>query len=138
MYRLHMHVSVPDMDEATRFYSNLFAAPPTTVVDGYVKWLLDDPAVNFAVSLNTSDDRTGLDHVGIQADTEDEFAALDQRLQSGDARADVEGRVHCCYAISDKTSIVDPAGLLWETYVTHGKSEHWVTRPVEPDDGPCA
>ena len=133
MYRVHMHVSVPDMDEAIRFYGNLFNAPPTAVRDDYAKWFLDDPGINFAVSLNTSPDRTGLDHVGIQADTRDEFAALDQRLQENEPDADVEGCVHCCYAVSDKTSVVDPAGLVWETYVTHSDSEHWETIPVEPD-----
>ena len=50
MKRLHVHVSVDDLAQSTRFYSTLFAAEPTVVKDDYVKWMLDDPRVNFAIS----------------------------------------------------------------------------------------
>ena len=50
MKRLHVHVSVDDLAQSTRFYSTLFAAEPTVVKDDYVKWMLDDPRVNFATA----------------------------------------------------------------------------------------
>jgi len=50
MKRLHVHVSVDDLAQSTWFYSTLFAADPTVVKDDYVKWMLDDPRVNFAIS----------------------------------------------------------------------------------------
>ena len=50
MKRLHVHVSVDDLAQSTRFYATLFAAEPTVVKDDYVKWMLDDPRVNFAIS----------------------------------------------------------------------------------------
>ena len=50
MKRLHVHVSVDDLEQSRRFYSTLFAAEPTVVKDDYVKWMLDDPRVNFAIS----------------------------------------------------------------------------------------
>ena len=43
MKRLHVHVSVADLDESVRFYSTLFAADPTVQKDDYAKWMLDDP-----------------------------------------------------------------------------------------------
>jgi hypothetical protein len=49
MKRLHVHVAVEDLAQSTRFYSTLFAAEPTVVKDDYVKWMLEDPRVNFAI-----------------------------------------------------------------------------------------
>jgi catechol 2,3-dioxygenase-like lactoylglutathione lyase family enzyme len=132
MYRLHIHVSVPELDEAIEFYSALFAASPTSIKDGYAKWMVDDPGLNFAVSVNSSAGRTGLHHVGIQAETEEEFHALAQRLLETKRHTVDEHHVHCCYAIGDKSTVVDPAGLEWETFITHGESPHWATRQVEP------
>ncbi len=110
----------------------MFAVSPTSIKDGYAKWILDDPSVNFAVSVSSSEERTGLDHVGIQAETEAEFHALGQRLRETKCNIVDEHKVHCCYAIGDKSTVVDPAGLEWETFLTHGESPHWATTYVEP------
>jgi predicted enzyme related to lactoylglutathione lyase len=37
MKRLHLHVSVPSIDEAVAFYSTLFDAPPSVVKADYAK-----------------------------------------------------------------------------------------------------
>ena len=50
MKRLHVHVSVRDLAESVRFYSQLFAAEPAVRKSDYAKWLLEDPRVNFAIS----------------------------------------------------------------------------------------
>ena len=120
MYRLHIHVSVPELDEAIRFYSALFAVSPTSIKDGYAKWMLDDPSVNFAVSVSSSEERTGLGHVGIQAETEEEFHALGLRLRETKCNIVDEHKVHCCYAIGDKSTVVDPAGLEWDRFKLRG------------------
>jgi catechol 2,3-dioxygenase-like lactoylglutathione lyase family enzyme len=67
MKRLHVHVSVADLAESVRFYSALFAAPPSVAKPDYAKWMLEDPRVNFAVS--TRGRPGGLDHLGIQVET---------------------------------------------------------------------
>jgi catechol 2,3-dioxygenase-like lactoylglutathione lyase family enzyme len=138
MFRLHVHVSVPDLQDAIAFYSDLFSSTPTSVKEGYAKWMLDDPQLNFAVSVSSSPERTGLDHLGLQAETDEEFHALGQRLsRTGRVTVD-EPNVHCCYAIGDKSTVVDPAGLEWETFRTRGTSPHWTTRPVEPGENVSA
>src|SRR5229473_2879162 len=79
MKRLHVHVSIDDLAQSTRFYSTLFAAEPTVVKDDYVKWMLDDPRVNFAIS--TRPGRTaGISHLGVQAEDETELAEVFGRL----------------------------------------------------------
>jgi catechol 2,3-dioxygenase-like lactoylglutathione lyase family enzyme len=121
MKRLHVHVSVDDLAQSTRFYSTLFAAEPTVVKDDYVKWMLEDPRVNFAIS--TRPGRTaGISHLGIQAEDEAELAEVYDRLARAE-RPIVEAKATtCCYAQSDKQWIADPQGVPWETFLTYGES----------------
>ena len=49
MKRMHVHVSVANIENAVGFYSALFATKPTVVKDDYAKWMLDDPRMNFAI-----------------------------------------------------------------------------------------
>ena len=79
MSRLHVHISVDDIDQNIRFYSALFGTHPSVTKDDYAKWDLQEPAVNFAISKRGA--ATGLDHVGIQADNDDELNAIQSRLE---------------------------------------------------------
>jgi hypothetical protein len=63
MKRFHIHVAVADLTASIDFYSALFAAKQTVVKEGYAKWMLDDPHVNFAISHRGA--TPGLDHLGV-------------------------------------------------------------------------
>lgn len=120
MKRLHLHVSVPSIDEAVAFYSTLFDTPPSVVKADYAKWMLDDPRVNLAISSRAH--ATGVDHVGVQVDSPDELAELASRLKAaGETTFDQEATT-CCYAKSDKSWVTDTAGVRWETFFTHGEA----------------
>jgi hypothetical protein len=82
--------------------------------------MLDDPRVNFAIS--TRSGASGLDHLGIQVETETELAEVYGRLQAADRPVLVEGATTCCYARSEKSWIADPEGLSWEAFLTTGES----------------
>ena len=120
MKRLHLHVSVPDLDQSIRFYATLFGAEPSVVKGDYAKWMLDDPRVNFAIS--TRDRAPGLDHVGIQTETSGELLELAGRLKAAGTETFDEDATTCCYAQSDKSWVSDPAGLRWETFFTFGEA----------------
>src|SRR5271165_3668415 len=121
MKRLHVHLSVDDLAQSTRFYSTLFAAAPTVVKDDYVKWILDDPRVNFAISTGAGR-AAGISHLGIQAEDETELAEVFDRLSQAE-RPIVEAKnATCCYVKSDKQWIADPQGVPWETFFTYGES----------------
>ena len=120
MKRLHLHVSVPDLDQSIQFYETLFGAAPSVVKDDYAKWMLDDPRVNFAISQRER--AAGLDHVGIQVDSNAELAELAGRLKAAGAQTFDEEATTCCYAQSDKSWVADPAGLRWETFYTFGEA----------------
>lgn len=120
MKRLHVHVSVVDLDESVRFYSTLFAADPTVRKEDYAKWMIDDPRVNFAIS--ERDKSTGIRHLGIQVETDVELAEVFARLEHAHRPVLNEGQTTCCYAKSEKSWIEDPQGVQWETFLTTGES----------------
>jgi catechol 2,3-dioxygenase-like lactoylglutathione lyase family enzyme len=119
--RLHVHVAVDDLNRSIGFYSTLFAARPSVLKDDYAKWMLDDPKVNFAIS--TRNGRTdGVDHLGIQVETDGELRELASRLKAaGETTADQEATT-CCYAKSNKSWVNDPSGIRWETFFTFGET----------------
>ncbi|HMO41729.1 MAG TPA: ArsI/CadI family heavy metal resistance metalloenzyme [Phenylobacterium sp.] len=120
MKRLHVHVSVEDLERSRQFYTTLFGASPSVVKDDYAKWQLDDPKVNFAISARGG--APGVDHLGIQVDEGDELVQLAGRLKAaGETTFDQEAAT-CCYARSDKSWVSDPSGLRWETFHTFGEA----------------
>lgn len=128
MKRLHVHVGVDDLARSIRFYSTLFAADPTVVKDDYAKWMLDDPRVNFAISADKHA-RKGVEHLGIQVESEEELSEVFGRLQAADRPVLDEGRTSCCYAKSDKSWISDPDGLAWEAFLTIGEAATYGESP---------
>ena len=121
MKRLHVHVSVGDLGRSIGFYSTLFGAEPSVVKGDYAKWMLEDPRVNFAISSGEGRAR-GIEHLGIQAENEEELAQVYTRLAAADRPVLEEGATTCCYAKSQKSWISDPDGLVWEAFHTTGES----------------
>jgi catechol 2,3-dioxygenase-like lactoylglutathione lyase family enzyme len=120
MKRLHVHVGVNDLDRSIQFYSTLFAAEPTVRKPDYAKWMLEDPRVNFAISLRGGSG--GVRHLGIQVENAEELQDVYARLKQADGPTFEEGKTTCCYAKSEKTWISDPQGVSWETFLTTGES----------------
>ncbi len=125
MKRLHVHVAVDDLDRSIGFYSTLFAAAPSVTKPDYAKWMLDDPRVNFAISMRGT--ASGVEHLGIQVEDAGELAEVYGRLANADAPVVEEGRTTCCYAKSEKSWITDPQGVVWETFLTEGESTSYGT-----------
>lgn len=125
MKRMHVHVSVDNIDNAVGFYSALFAAKPSVVKSDYAKWMLDDPRVNFAISSRGSN--PGLDHLGIQVDSDGELQDVSARLHEAGQNVVEQGKTTCCYARSEKSWVDDPAGISWETFLTTGESTNYGT-----------
>jgi catechol 2,3-dioxygenase-like lactoylglutathione lyase family enzyme len=121
MKRLHVHVGVTDLEQSIGFYSTLFAAGPIVRKTDYAKWMLDDPRVNFAISVRGAES-TGVRHLGIQVEDQAELTDVFARLEKADAPKFEEGATTCRYAKSVKTWISDPQGVAWETFLTTGES----------------
>ena len=131
MNRFHVHLNVADLSASIRFYNELFAMPPAVQKADYAKWMLDDPRINFAISHTGR--APGIDHLGLQVDSSDEFSALGQRLDAAGGTVVPEEAAVCCYAQADKLWTADPQGTRWETFHTFGEA----TTYYDPDVG-CA
>jgi lactoylglutathione lyase len=118
MKRFHVHVAVEDLAASIRFYSTLFGAGPAVVKDDYAKWMLDDPRVNFAISSRGG--KVGVNHLGLQTDSDAELELLNGRLQQAELATQAEKEIACCYARSNKYWVTDPTGIAWETFHTLG------------------
>jgi hypothetical protein len=82
--------------------------------------MLDDPRVNFAIS--TRGKQPGLDHLGIQVESQSELQEVYGRLREAGGIVTEQGQTTCCYSQSEKAWIDDPSGISWETFHTAGES----------------
>ena len=118
MKRFHVHVAVNDLDKNIHFYSTVFGAEPAVVKPDYAKWMIEDPRINFAISSRGAE--TGINHLGLQVDSDEELQAMRDQLLAADSGIVEEMGANCCYAKSDKYWVTDPQGIAWETYHTLG------------------
>ncbi len=119
MKRFHLHLRTRDLAGARRFYSAMLGAEPTVVEADYLKWMLDDPRINLAISTR-EEGGSGVNHLGIQADSAAELEEIAERLRAARISTLEETGANCCYAQSDKHWASDPDGVIWETFHTHG------------------
>ena len=135
MKRMHIHVGVEHLDQSINFYSALFGVQPSKTKSDYANWMLDDPRINFAIS--TRSGKTGVDHLGIQVEQDDELDDLRARLKSADLSVFDEGETVCCYARSDKSWVEDPGGVAWEAYKTMEEAQFFGD-DEDRSDGACS
>lgn len=122
MKRIHVNLHVSELAQNITFYTQLFQADPTVQKADYVKWMLDDPRINFSISLVKKGEE-GLEHLGIEAENKQELQELFQRLDTLEGKQLAEGDTVCCYAKSEKSWVEDPQGISWEIFHTYGASE---------------
>ncbi len=134
MKRIHIHVSVDDIDQSVAYYTALFGAAPTRREADYAKWLLDDPAANIAISSHGA--TRGVDHLGLSLDSREALDAIAARLDAIDTPALAQEDATCCYAKSDKYWSRDPQGAVWELFHTFGDSEVYGDTGRNPTTSP--
>lgn len=125
MKRMHVMLKVENLNESIEFYSTLFGVAPTKQKEDYAKWMLDDPRVNFSIA--EREGIKGIEHLGIEAETEEELLQLRSNIDRTQGLARNEGETTCCYANSDKSWITDPQGVEWEAFHTFGESGNYST-----------
>lgn len=135
MKRMHIHLGVADLAASIAFYTKLFDCPPAVEKPDYAKWMLEDPRINFAIS--TRGAAQGLDHLGLQVDSDEELGALRGQLDAAGMAVVSQTGTTCCYAQSDKHWVTDPDGTPWETYHTLGSAPVFGAHPAEATEGAC-
>jgi catechol 2,3-dioxygenase-like lactoylglutathione lyase family enzyme len=133
MKRLHVSLAVSDLNRSIDFYSTLFGQTPTVLKPDYAKWMLEDPKINF--SIGSGHGKPGLDHLGIQVDSNEELQGVADRLKQAGQSVFEQPQASCCYAKSDKAWVHDPEGVAWETFFTFGTSTSYgEDRAMRADD----
>jgi hypothetical protein len=70
------------------------------------------------LDISTRGQVPGLDHVGIQFETDAELAALQARLETAGYDGQAQQATGCCYERSNKYWVLDPAYITWELFHT--------------------
>ena len=137
MKRFHVNLAVANLQRSIEFYNTLFDAVPTVRKDDYAKWMLEDPRINFSITLSSN--TRGVNHIGLQADEMPELEQIQERLRSAREMMVDQPEAECCYAKSSKTWINDPDNVAWETFVTHGEITHYGSDgvPAVPETRCC-
>ena len=113
----HVSMEVSDFEHAVEFYTRLFHQTPVIRKDGYAKWDVEDPAVNFVIESGNGEE--GVDHMGIQVETGEELNTIVDRMRGTDRPFLDTEKTHCCYARQEKAWVKGMAGERWEAFLTH-------------------
>lgn len=119
MKRIHIGLSVENLQDSIAFYSALFGAAPTVRRSDYAKWQVEDPRVNLSITRRGG--KPGPDHFGIQVESEEELGALLGSLRDNGLAPEAPKDATCCYHVQQKAWLTDPQGLPWETFFTEGE-----------------
>jgi catechol 2,3-dioxygenase-like lactoylglutathione lyase family enzyme len=114
--KAHVAIHVRDVASSTEFYRKLFGIEPSKVRNGYAKFDVSNPPLNFTLNEAARGERSGLSHMGIQVEsTADVLTVRRQWRERGLSTRD-EMKTECCYALQDKTWVRDPDGIEWEVF----------------------
>ena len=114
--KAHVAIHVKDVAASTEFYRKLFGIEPSKVRNGYAKFDVANPPLNFTLNQVAGGERGGLSHMGIQVNsTADVLNVRRQWRERGLSTRD-EMKTECCFALQDKTWVRDPDGTEWEVF----------------------
>ena len=113
--RVQLALNVKDLDKAVDYYSRLFGAEPHKRRPGYANFAINNPALKLVLFENRNAPER-LNHLGVEADTQEELEAAAERLVAAGLADRVEEQTTCCHAIQNKVWSSEPEGLAWEWY----------------------
>ncbi|MFB9759323.1 ArsI/CadI family heavy metal resistance metalloenzyme [Ectobacillus funiculus] len=123
MLYVHVGINVINLEKSVEFYTKVFGTQPVKVKEGYAKFLLEKPGLNF--TLNQREEVAGnqVNHFGFQVANKEEVLAHKERLEKEGFFAREEMNTTCCYAVQDKFWVTDPDGNEWEFFYTKADAE---------------
>jgi catechol 2,3-dioxygenase-like lactoylglutathione lyase family enzyme len=115
--RLHVSVNVQNLAKSVPFYQRFFGENPTKVREGFAKFEIAEPALNFTLNEHPNNISKLEGHFGVQVKSTKFVEEAFGRLQEGGFKIITEDGVECCYALQTKIWVADPDGNRWEVFV---------------------
>jgi len=131
--KMHVSLSVRDLEESIRFYSAFLGFGPAKVKPGYAKFDAESVVLSLEQHPEDCGCICGLRHLGIRLGSSDEVLAARERLAAAGLKIENEMNTNCCYALQDKIWLTDPSGYRWEIYTVKADTEQH-----HDDDRRCA
>lgn len=133
--KLHIHISVDNIEESVKFYNTQFGAEATKVKDDYAQWLIEDLSLNFAISTRAKE--KGLNHFGLQYESDEALESAQTTFEEAGIKGQEDKGATCCYRESNKYWVTDPTGMVWENYHSTGDIEVYGLEQEDSDDACC-
>lgn len=117
--KIHLNLSVTDLDASVRFYRTLLQSAPLKHYDDYALFVTEDPGLELALDVDTNFVTDKETHFGIVVTSAESVKAAAARLQEAGFASELQLNNTCCYARQSKVWTRDPDGRSWEIYVVH-------------------
>jgi catechol 2,3-dioxygenase-like lactoylglutathione lyase family enzyme len=134
----HLAINVRDVATSIRFYKKMFGIEPSKVRNGYAKFDVESPALNFTLNQIPFGERGALSHLGIQVGSTEDVRAVKANWEERGLIPRDELQTSCCYALQDKAWVNDPDGNEWEVFVVLQDNLGETTSKVEGEAVCCA
>ncbi len=115
MAKTHIALDVSSVNEAVHFYQAFFGVAPFRVLPGYAQFLLEDPALNLALT-ERSPVPESAHHFGIEVRDLPTVNQTMNRVRASGLKPEIEVDSLCCYARQEKFWVRDPDGHRWEVF----------------------
>lgn len=117
--KTHLNLGTTSIENSVQFYSALLDTKPAKVLPDYALFVTDEPGLELALDLRSSDVVIDDSHYGIFVETAAEVESAISRLEAAGLVSSIEREETCCYANQTKVWTVDPEGRRWEIYTVH-------------------
>jgi catechol 2,3-dioxygenase-like lactoylglutathione lyase family enzyme len=115
--KAHLAINVRSVEKSIEFYRKMLGIEPSKVRNGYAKFDVQKPPLNFTLNEVPFTDSGALSHLGIQVASTADVLAVRQKWADVGLLTRDEMQTDCCYATQDKTWVRDPDGNEWEVFV---------------------
>ena len=130
--KTHLSINVSNVENSIDFYKKMFGTEPVKVRNGYAKFDIANPPLNFTMNQRSFEQGGSLSHLGLQVESTDEVLKMGKRWQESGLITLDEMKTDCCYALQDKTWVQDPDGNRWEVFTVLENTE-----PIENAASTC-
>jgi predicted enzyme related to lactoylglutathione lyase len=133
--KAHLAINVRDVEQSIPFYKKMFGIEPSKVRNGYAKFDVQEPPLNFTLNQVPFETSGALSHLGIQVASTEDVLAMRDRWHAEGLRTFEEMDTACCYAVQDKSWVSDPDGNEWEVFVV--KEDNLPEGQAKADNSAC-